>query len=47
MTATTAVTHIAPLAPDDIHDPELRALIDRAENSGVPGSIFPRISWCR
>ena len=43
MTTSAVQTHVAPLALDDIQDPELRALIDRAEESGVPGSVFPRI----
>jgi alkylhydroperoxidase family enzyme len=35
--------HIEPLRPDEIHDPELLALLARCEALGVPDSLFPRI----
>ncbi|MBM3356253.1 MAG: hypothetical protein FJY54_00790 [Betaproteobacteria bacterium] len=35
--------HIEPLAPENIRDPELRALIERSEALGVPDPLFPRI----
>ncbi|MGZ8197813.1 MAG: carboxymuconolactone decarboxylase family protein [Burkholderiales bacterium] len=34
---------IEPIAVEDIHDPELRRLIERCEALGVPDSVFPRI----
>jgi len=34
---------IAPLAREEIDDPELRALIARGEALGVPDGLFPRI----
>jgi len=37
------MSHIAPLEPDAITDPELRALIAEAEALGVPDALFPRI----
>ncbi|HUA56366.1 MAG TPA: carboxymuconolactone decarboxylase family protein [Candidatus Sulfotelmatobacter sp.] len=37
------MSHIAPLAPEEIADPELRALIAEAEALGVPDALFPRI----
>ena len=37
------MTHIAPLAPEAITDPELRALIAEGEALGVPDALFPRI----
>jgi alkylhydroperoxidase family enzyme len=35
--------HIAPLPPEAITDPELRALIAEAEALGVPDALFPRL----
>ena len=35
--------YIEPVTPGEIRDPELRALIERCERLGVPGSLFPRI----
>jgi alkylhydroperoxidase family enzyme len=35
--------HIDPLAPEEIRDPELRELIRRCEELGVPDARFPRI----
>jgi alkylhydroperoxidase family enzyme len=35
--------HIEPLTPEEIRDPELRALIERGEALGVPDSLFPRV----
>jgi alkylhydroperoxidase family enzyme len=35
--------HIEPLKPEEIVDPELRALIARGEALGVPDALFPRI----
>ncbi len=37
------MSRIAPLALDDIDDPELRELIARGEALGVPDALFPRI----
>jgi alkylhydroperoxidase family enzyme len=37
------MSHIAPLEPEDIRDPELLALIERSEALGVPDALFPRI----
>ena len=37
------MTHIEPLAPERIDDPELRALIERCEQLGVPDSLFPAV----
>jgi len=37
------VTHVEPLAPESITDPELRELIARCEQLGVPDALFPRI----
>jgi alkylhydroperoxidase family enzyme len=37
------VTHVVPLAPEKITDPELRELIARCEELGVPDALFPRI----
>ena len=34
---------VQPLAPDEITDPELQALIRRGEALGVPDTLFPRI----
>jgi alkylhydroperoxidase family enzyme len=36
-------THVAPLALGEITDPELRELIDRCSELGVPDTLFPRI----
>lgn len=36
-------THVAPLATDEIADPELRELIARCAELGVPDTLFPRI----
>lgn len=35
--------HIEPVSPEEIRDPELRALIERCEALGVPDALFPRI----
>jgi alkylhydroperoxidase family enzyme len=35
--------HIEPLKPDEIRDPELRELIRRGEELGVPDALFSRI----
>ena len=35
--------HIEPLKPEEIRDPELRDLIRRGEELGVPDALFPRI----
>jgi len=35
--------HIAPLKPEEIRDPELRELIRRGEELGVPDALFSRI----
>ena len=35
--------NIEPLPPEDIRDPELRALIERCEALGVPDALLPRI----
>jgi alkylhydroperoxidase family enzyme len=37
------MSHIEPLKPEEIVDPELRALIARGEALGVPDALFPRI----
>jgi alkylhydroperoxidase family enzyme len=37
------MTHIAPLSPAEINDPELTELIRRGEVLGVPDTLFPRI----
>lgn len=37
------MTHIEPVAPGGIADPELAALIERADRLGVPGGGFSRI----
>jgi alkylhydroperoxidase family enzyme len=37
------LTHIAPLDPANVRDPDLAALIDRSEQLGVPGSVFALI----
>lgn len=37
------MTFIAPLELDEIEDPELRALVVRSEEMGVPGGTFARI----
>lgn len=37
------MTHIAPLAVEQIHDAELLELIRRCEALGVPDALFPRI----
>lgn len=37
------MSHIPPLTPEEIHDPELQALIQRCEELGVPDALFPRI----
>lgn len=37
------MTHVEPLAPERITDPELRELIARCEQLGVPDALFPRI----
>ncbi len=37
------MTCIEPLAPEDIHDPELAALIGRCRRLGVPDAVFPGI----
>jgi len=37
------MSHIAPLKPEEICDPELLALMARGEALGVPDSLFPRI----
>ncbi|MCZ7565897.1 MAG: carboxymuconolactone decarboxylase family protein [Burkholderiales bacterium] len=39
----SASTHVAPLALDEIDDPELRALVERCAGLGVPDALFPRI----
>jgi len=36
-------THVAPLALEAVTDPELRALIERCSELGVPDALFPRI----
>lgn len=35
--------HVEPLRAEEVHDPELAALIARCEALGVPDGIFPRI----
>lgn len=35
--------HIEPLKPEEIRDPEVRELIERCEQLGVPDALFPRI----
>jgi alkylhydroperoxidase family enzyme len=35
--------HIEPLSSEEIHDPELKALIARGEALGVPDALFPRV----
>lgn len=35
--------HIEPLTPGQIDDPEIRQLIERCEQLGVPDALFPRI----
>ena len=35
--------YIAPLRPEEIRDPELKALIERGEALGVPDALFPGI----
>lgn len=37
------MTHVEPLAPEQITDPALRELIARCEQLGVPDALFPRI----
>jgi alkylhydroperoxidase family enzyme len=37
------MTHIAPLPKDAITDPELKALIAKSTELGVPDDLFPRI----
>jgi alkylhydroperoxidase family enzyme len=37
------MTHLAPIDRANVRDPELAALIDRAEQLGVPGSVFALI----
>lgn len=37
------MSYIEPLKPEEIRDPELRELIRRGEELGVPDSLFPRI----
>lgn len=37
------MAHVEPLAPEQITDPELQALIRRGEALGVPDALFPRI----
>ena len=37
------MTYVKPLAPEEIHDPELRDLIARCGQLGVPDALFPRI----
>ena len=37
------MSHIPPLKPEEIRDPELRVLIARCEALGVPDALFPRI----
>jgi alkylhydroperoxidase family enzyme len=37
------MSNIQPLAPEGVHDPELRELIRRGEELGVPDYLFPRI----
>lgn len=37
------MSHIPPLKPEEIRDPELQALIERCEALGVPDTLFPRI----
>jgi alkylhydroperoxidase family enzyme len=37
------MSHIQPLAPIEVTDPELRELIQRSEELGVPDSHFPRV----
>lgn len=37
------MTHIRPLAIDEISDPGLKTLVERSERAGVPGSLFARI----
>src|SRR5215510_8768864 len=34
---------IKPLPPDEIHDPELLALMERCAALGVPDAMFPRV----
>jgi alkylhydroperoxidase family enzyme len=37
------MSHVEPLGPDQIRDPELLELIERCEALGVPDALFPRI----
>ena len=37
------MTQVAPVSPEKIDDPELRALIERCTALGVPDDVFPRI----
>jgi len=37
------VSFVQPLAPNEITDPELQALIRRCEALGVPDALFPRV----
>lgn len=43
MTMPDAVPHIEPLTAEEIRDPELRELIRRGEELGVPDATFSRI----
>lgn len=35
--------HIEPLLPEDIHDPEIKDLMERGKKLGVPDELFPGI----
>ena len=37
------MVYVEPVAPGEIHDPELEALITRCERLAVPGALFARI----
>src|SRR5262245_23544755 len=37
------MSHIPPLPPEEVTDPELRELIRRGEALGVPDALFPRV----